>query len=292
MRISVLTGPVLRDDDPIRFQTQIPVEFWKVIAFIHDDTGKLTATGYLMSQASFLEPEEFVFGGFDTYQLPIASIEKKTGLSFGTLGRADPLKGAGRGSGPEAHGPRADPLPPGGLAATAFAATSTSPLRNRRERVRSTTNRESDCGTKEGEFDVARSAAPELVQEPSLAGRETLGGVGGPAVSFAELAHLHYRWRKALESSLPDLDRRAAHVSGCPGRVRSRARDDRRRVLVLARAERGRAGRAAPAALSSPGSCGRGSGSIERATGSRKTIPRSPSRFIAATRSRSGRRRS
>ncbi len=94
MRISVMTGPVLGDDDPIRFQTQIPVEFWKVIAFIHDDTGKLTATGYLMSQASFLEPEEFVFGGFDTYQLPIASIEKKTGLSFGTLGRADPLKGA------------------------------------------------------------------------------------------------------------------------------------------------------------------------------------------------------
>ena len=93
MRISVLTGPVLRDDDPIRFQTQIPVEFWKVIAFIHDDTGKLTATGYLMSQASFLEPEEFVFGQFDTYQLPITAIEKKTGLSFGTLGRADPLKG-------------------------------------------------------------------------------------------------------------------------------------------------------------------------------------------------------
>jgi endonuclease G len=93
MRISVLTGPVLRDDDPIRFQTQIPVEFWKVIAFIHDDTGKLTATGYLMSQASFLEPEEFVFGRFDTYQIPITSIEKKTGLSFGTLSRADPMKG-------------------------------------------------------------------------------------------------------------------------------------------------------------------------------------------------------
>ena len=58
---------------------------------------------------------------------------------------------------------------------------------------------------------MTRSAAPELVQEPSLAGRETPGGLGGPGLSFAELAYLHYRWRKALESSLPDLDRRAAH---------------------------------------------------------------------------------
>jgi endonuclease G len=107
MRISVLTGPVLRDDDPIRFQTQIPVEFWKVIAFIHDDTGKLTATGYLMSQASFLEPEEFVFGQFDTYQLPIASIEKKTGLSF-EPSVAQTRSRAGRGSSSEAYRPRAD----------------------------------------------------------------------------------------------------------------------------------------------------------------------------------------
>ena len=72
------------------------------------------------------------------------------------------------------------------------------------------TKRESDCGTKEGEFDLTRSAAPELVKGRSLAGRETLSSVSGGAVSFPELAYLHYRWRKALESSLPDLDRRAA----------------------------------------------------------------------------------
>jgi hypothetical protein len=57
---------------------------------------------------------------------------------------------------------------------------------------------------------VTQSAAAELVEEPSLAGRETLSSVSSHEVSFPELAHLHYRWRKALESSLPDLDRRAA----------------------------------------------------------------------------------
>jgi len=55
---------------------------------------------------------------------------------------------------------------------------------------------------------MARSAAPELVKEASLAGRNAASSAGARAVSFPELAYLHYRWRKALESSLPDLERR------------------------------------------------------------------------------------
>lgn len=93
-RISVITGPVLADDDPELYGMQVPVEFWKVIAFIHDQTGKLTATGYIMSQQSFFEPEEFVYGQHETYQESIAAIERKTGLSFGALTRKDPLHGA------------------------------------------------------------------------------------------------------------------------------------------------------------------------------------------------------
>ena len=54
MRISVFTGPVLREDDPIRFGVQIPTTFWKVIAFEHDQTGELCATGYTMAQDDFL----------------------------------------------------------------------------------------------------------------------------------------------------------------------------------------------------------------------------------------------
>jgi hypothetical protein len=41
----------------------IPPAFWKFIAFIHDETGKLCATGYEMYQETTLQPEkEFVFG--------------------------------------------------------------------------------------------------------------------------------------------------------------------------------------------------------------------------------------
>jgi endonuclease G len=94
MRISVFTGPFLRDDDPVRFGVQIPRSFWKVISFIHDETGRLSATGYTMSQEDFLREEEFVFGQHETSQVPISLIEQQTGLSFGDLAAHDPLRDA------------------------------------------------------------------------------------------------------------------------------------------------------------------------------------------------------
>jgi endonuclease G len=54
MRISVFTGPVLRDDDRTRFGVQIPTTFWKVIAFEHDETHELCATGYTLAQDDFI----------------------------------------------------------------------------------------------------------------------------------------------------------------------------------------------------------------------------------------------
>jgi endonuclease G, mitochondrial len=91
MQISVFTGPILRSNDPVKFGVKVPVQFWKIIAFIHDETGELTATGYRMSQIDHLPEEEFVFGEFDTAQLPIKKIEKLTGLSFGNLSNHDPM---------------------------------------------------------------------------------------------------------------------------------------------------------------------------------------------------------
>jgi endonuclease G len=92
MCISVFTGPVFRDDDPAMFGLLIPVTFWKIIAFIHDKTQKLTATAYTMSQRDFLPGEEFVFGQYETYQTSLSAIEQLTNLSFGNLTAADPMK--------------------------------------------------------------------------------------------------------------------------------------------------------------------------------------------------------
>lgn len=92
MRICVFTGPVFKQDDPEYFGVQVPVEFWKVIAFRHDHTAELTATGYKMSQRSFLPGQEFVYGRYETYQVSLKEIESWTGLRFGPLTEADPLR--------------------------------------------------------------------------------------------------------------------------------------------------------------------------------------------------------
>jgi endonuclease G len=104
MRISVFTGPYLSASDPIRYGVRIPTLFWKVIAFIHDETGELCATGYEMDQTANLQPEaEFVFGPFRSPQLdmavqvPVARIARRAGLDLGPLPGADPLAGSNEG---------------------------------------------------------------------------------------------------------------------------------------------------------------------------------------------------
>jgi endonuclease G len=99
MKISVFTGPYFDNQDSEMYGVRIPLGFWKVIAFIHDETGKLCATGYEMTQETTLQPEEFVFGAFTSPQLKVAtqvsirSIEARSGISFGKLASVDPLAG-------------------------------------------------------------------------------------------------------------------------------------------------------------------------------------------------------
>lgn len=93
MKISVMTGPIFDDNnDPVKYGVKIPIAFWKVIAFIHDDTGNLSATGYSISQDDYLEVPEFVYGKFKTFQRSLKWIEAQTGLTFGSLTKTDRFK--------------------------------------------------------------------------------------------------------------------------------------------------------------------------------------------------------
>ena len=113
MRVSVFTGPYFADDDPTMHGVRIPRAFWKIIAFIHDETGELCATGYEMDQQQNLpaEEEEFVFGPLTSshlnvaLQVPIRSIEARSGLRFGRLAEVDPLAEAEEALGEEARVP-------------------------------------------------------------------------------------------------------------------------------------------------------------------------------------------
>jgi endonuclease G, mitochondrial len=95
LKVSVFTGPVLATDDEPFKGVQLPRQFWKVVVMVKGG-GELSATGYLLSQEELIRgleflSEEFSYGAYSTFQVPIRAIEELTGLSFGSLVEVDPL---------------------------------------------------------------------------------------------------------------------------------------------------------------------------------------------------------
>lgn len=94
-RLTVLTGPVLTDDDPVYREVALPLRFWKVAAWTQG--GALAATAYLLDQADLVERivrpgvRKDLVGAFRTFQVPVSEVEAATGLSFGPLAAADRL---------------------------------------------------------------------------------------------------------------------------------------------------------------------------------------------------------
>ncbi|RNF39574.1 DNA/RNA non-specific endonuclease [Planococcus salinus] len=90
LKVSVFTGPVFRADDRLYRGHQIPEQFWKLAVVVKSD-GTLSATAYLQTQEELLGTLEFAYGEFETFQVPVARIEKLTQLDFGELRNFDPL---------------------------------------------------------------------------------------------------------------------------------------------------------------------------------------------------------
>ena len=89
-RITVFTGPVLEDTDPIYRGHRIPLAFWKIVAFQRTD-GQPSATAYLISQRDLVTgivKEAFVP---TTHQVAVRHIRDLTGLDFAHLTAADLL---------------------------------------------------------------------------------------------------------------------------------------------------------------------------------------------------------
>ncbi|MBO3083273.1 DNA/RNA non-specific endonuclease [Cellulomonas fengjieae] len=93
-RLSVFTGPVLADDDPLYRGVRIPRMFWKVAAWASGDA--LRATGFVLDQSALVAglqaaDEVPALGPFRTFQVPVADVEELTGLDLGPLRAADVL---------------------------------------------------------------------------------------------------------------------------------------------------------------------------------------------------------
>jgi len=94
LKVSVFTGPVLRKTDRLyRDVVKLPEDYWKVAVVVDSRSKNLSATAYVLTQGEMIKnvTESFVFGGFRTYQVPLAVISEQTGLDFTALEQFDPM---------------------------------------------------------------------------------------------------------------------------------------------------------------------------------------------------------
>lgn len=92
-RMTVFTGPVFREDDPLYRNVRIPRDYWKVAAYVNAESG-LVSAAFLVSQAKLIENVVLTEGTkaaavAQTYQTTVAEIERLTGLDFGRLRQVD-----------------------------------------------------------------------------------------------------------------------------------------------------------------------------------------------------------
>ncbi len=100
-KLAVFAGPLLDPADPPYRGVQVPLRFWKVVAFVHDD--RLAATGYVLDQSPLVDDLQRVLGAaaaagavpplgpFRTFQVPIADVGVLTGVGLDQLATADLL---------------------------------------------------------------------------------------------------------------------------------------------------------------------------------------------------------
>lgn len=80
IKISVFTGPIFRDEDPFVRDAQIPLEFWKIVAW--RSKNKLKSVGFMLSQEPFIDIE-FAGGPYRTSERSLKAIGRDAGIDFG-----------------------------------------------------------------------------------------------------------------------------------------------------------------------------------------------------------------
>lgn len=84
-RLSIFTGPVMTDDDPLYRGVRIPTQFWKVAAFAAAPD-RLHVSAYLLGQEELLDGLERFEP--DVFQVTLDEIMGRTGLDFSHLAPA------------------------------------------------------------------------------------------------------------------------------------------------------------------------------------------------------------
>jgi endonuclease G, mitochondrial len=82
LKISVIGGPIFRDEDVTYRNVKIPADFWKLIAFHDEDSGVFKVAAYIISQKELVFTELPKLDEFHLYQVSLRKLAKETGLDF------------------------------------------------------------------------------------------------------------------------------------------------------------------------------------------------------------------
>ena len=90
LRISVMAGPIFREDDQEFRGIQIPAEFWKLIAFKDTADNRFKVKAYIVTQRNLLDDlESLELDPFRLFQVSLATLEEETGLGFSSMSEFD-----------------------------------------------------------------------------------------------------------------------------------------------------------------------------------------------------------
>jgi len=88
LKVSVMAGPVFREDDQVFRGVALAREYWKVLAFCQD--GELSVRSFLLSQNLDSLESVIALDEFRVYQVALRELEQRTGLEFSErMHRAD-----------------------------------------------------------------------------------------------------------------------------------------------------------------------------------------------------------
>jgi endonuclease G len=92
LRISVMAGPIFKDDDPEHRDVPIPRSYWKLVAYRDDDDSQFQIRAYILTQRNLLQDiEALELDPFRMFQVSLDKLREETGLNFSSLRRFDTL---------------------------------------------------------------------------------------------------------------------------------------------------------------------------------------------------------
>lgn len=85
-KVTVFTGPVMDDQDPIYKGVRLPLAFWKIIAYVKAD-GTLATAAYVLEQGKLIQDMLRFEAAFDsgTYRVALDHLKERTNLDFDYL---------------------------------------------------------------------------------------------------------------------------------------------------------------------------------------------------------------